>query len=161
MSTRHRQGLGTMAGQRDDGCHGTMLMTRFHRHAIYWAPPAGSDLARFGASWLGWDADAGESLPESAAPCASASITAEPRRYGFHATLKPPFRLAAGNKADALDRAAARLAASIAPFTAPPLRPARMGRRIALLPSRASEALDQLAARVVTELDRFRAAPDA
>src|SRR5690625_3806511 len=60
MSAPRRQGLGAMAGERDDGCHRTALMTRFRRYAIYWAPPAGSDLARFGASWLGWDADLGE-----------------------------------------------------------------------------------------------------
>lgn len=163
MSARRRvePGPGAMAGERDISCHGTALMTRFHRHAIYWAPPAGSDLARFGTSWLGWDADAGEAPLASAALRGAASITAEPRRYGFHATLKPPFRLAAGKEADALDQAAAELAASIAPFTAPPLRPARMGDRIALLPSQASQALDQLAARVVTELDLFRAPPGA
>lgn len=151
-----------MANQRADGHNSTTIMTRFHRHAIYWAPPAGSDLARFGASWLGWDAETGQAVPAVSGPQhADSSITAEPRRYGFHATLKPPFRLAAGMEEDALDRAIAGLAGSITPFTAPALHPARMGRRIALVLSRPYAALDLLAARLVTELDPFRSASGA
>ena len=40
-------------------CSGTS-MGDWRRHAIYFAPPAGSALARFGADWLGWDPEAGE-----------------------------------------------------------------------------------------------------
>ena len=51
-----------------------------------------------------------------------AEVTAEPRLYGFHATLKPPMRLADGRR---LGRRRARrrgeLADRIAPFDLPPL----------------------------------------
>lgn len=135
-------------------------MNDFRRHAVYWAPPAGSDLARFAASWLGWDAEAGHPVPQPCPPgipVAVTEITAEPRKYGFHGTLKAPFRLSSGTDAAGLDRALAALAGRIAPFDAPPLVLARLGRFAALVPSTACPALDELAARAVTELDRFRA----
>ncbi len=85
-------------------------MTPFRRYALFWAPPRGSALARFGASWLGWDAEAGELVPHPEVPrlpLPVAEITATPRRYGFHGTLKPPFRLAEGANVAGLDAAAA------------------------------------------------------
>ncbi len=88
-----------------------------------------------------------------------AEITATPRRYGFHGTLKPPFRLAGGTDAAGLDRALAALASDVAAFTAPPLMLHRIGRFIALVPSGPCPALSGLAARAVTGLDAFRAPP--
>ena len=81
-------------------------MDDWRRQAIYFAPPAGSPLARFGAAWLGWDPEAGaevEGLPVAGLPLPREALVAAPRRYGFHATLKPPFRLAAGRDAAGLD----------------------------------------------------------
>jgi putative phosphonate metabolism protein len=138
-------------------------MTTFRRFALFWAPPRGGALARFGASWLGWDIDAGELVPHldvPQLPVSVAEITATPRRYGFHGTLKPPFRLRDGAGLAELDRAAAALAAAVAPFQAPPLAPARIGAFVALVPSAACAPLDDLAAACVRELDGFRAPPD-
>lgn len=138
-------------------------MTHYRRYAIYWAPPAGSALARFGASWLGWDAETGRApaQPISEPLCKTARIAEEPRRYGFHATVKPPFRLAPDKQAEALDQMIAHLTAMIGAFDAPPLSLARFGQRIALVPSRPSEPLNRLAADLVAKLDEFRAAPGA
>src|SRR5260221_80277 len=69
------------------------------RYAIYFSPDRDSALGIFGRHWLGYDADSGEATEQSAlatlSPQRLAEITAEPSRYGFHATLKPPFVLAA------------------------------------------------------------------
>lgn len=137
-------------------------MTTFRRFALFWAPPRGSALARFGASWLGWDAEAVELAPHPTArtDMPVADITATPRRYGFHGTLKPPFRLVEGATFAELDRAAAGLAGTIAPFQAPPLALDRIGAFIALVPSAPCPALDDLAAACVRDLDGFRAPPD-
>lgn len=137
-------------------------MTDFRRYAVYWAPPAGSGLARFAASWLGWDAEEGIPVPQPSLEAAAVSlddITAEPRKYGFHGTLKAPFRLAPGMGAAALDRAVETLAGRAPPFQAPPLALARLGRFAALVPSEPCRELDDLAVRVVTQLDTFRAPP--
>ena len=86
----------------------------FRRYAIYFAPRPRRALARFGAAWLGWDAEAGADRdgPELAGlPRPRAEIVATPRRYGFHATLKAPFRLARG----ATSRASTRRCATSRP----------------------------------------------
>ena len=135
------------------------------RYAVYFAPPAGSPLARFGAEWLGYDVAAGvdAAQPELAAiaPERLRAITAEPRRYGFHATLKPPFVLAQGTDGAALDAAVAALARSIAAFAAPRLRLAQIAGFWALTLSEPCPAMDRLAVACVGELDRFRAPPSA
>ena len=76
------------------------------RYALYFAPAAGSAWDRFGASWLGRSAHTGVSLAQPEIRGLDAArfraLTGAPRRYGFHATLKPPFRLAAGCTPDDL-----------------------------------------------------------
>jgi len=133
----------------------------FVRFAVFWAPPAGSQLARFGASWFGWDAEAGRDVPRMAIdlPRPLPEMTRAPWRYGLHGTLKAPFRLAPGTDAAALDAALAALAARTARLAAPGLAPtARMG-FAALTPTGPSPALDALAGACVETLDRFRAPP--
>ena len=137
-------------------------MTRFRRYAVYWAPPAGSALARFGAAWLGWDAAAGRPVPQPEVPglpAPVADLTATPRRYGIHATLKAPFRLRAADDQAALATVARDLAARIAPFEAPPLALARIGRFVALVPSMACAPLSALAGRCVEDFHGLAAEP--
>jgi putative phosphonate metabolism protein len=137
------------------------------RYAIYWAPPADGALWRFGARWLGRDP---ESSPESgtatppgdgaaADPAWLEQVTAEPRRYGLHATLKPPFRLAAGQTRPALLEALASFAATTLPVAGPPLVLRRLGRFLALVPNGPAPAIEALAALLVERFDRFRAPP--
>jgi Protein of unknown function (DUF1045) len=67
------------------------------RYALYLAPPPESELWRFGCDVIGRDALTGASregfAPEDYSLGAWRSMTSDPRRYGFHATLKAPFRL--------------------------------------------------------------------
>jgi hypothetical protein len=62
------------------------------RVAIYYAPLPDDPLMRLSSAWLGRN-------PVTNAPVAQPAvdgieeITAEPRGYGFHATLKPPMSL--------------------------------------------------------------------
>ncbi len=137
-------------------------MTDYHRFAIYFAPPSGSALARFGASWLGWDAETGGESAHPVETCAGlpvAEITQTPRKYGFHGTLKPPFRLAGGTDRAGLSAAVAKLAADHRAFQTAPLTCARLGRFCALVPSARSVPLAALATDCVQSLDRFRAPP--
>ncbi len=140
----------------------------FTRYAIYYAPPAEADWSKWAAAWLGWDMEAGLALPHPAAPDLDAAgldvaaITEVPRKYGLHATIKPPMRLATGRDEAGLRAACAALAASRAPVTLSGLQIERMGRFLALRPLGDVAALNALAAACVTELDGFRApAPDA
>jgi putative phosphonate metabolism protein len=133
----------------------------YTRYAIFWAPPTDSGLARFGAEWLGWDAEAGSDArqPTLTLPRPLAEITRTPRRYGFHGTLKPPFRLAGDADAAALGRALTALAATISPTTAPGLTPTTRLGFLALMPTGPAPTLNALAAACTRDLDRFRARP--
>ena len=129
------------------------------RHAVYWVPAPGP-LAAWGAGWLGWDALAGRPAqrPEpSGLPRPLNQITAEPQRYGLHATLKPPFRLAPGRDEAALARSIEALAATLAPARSAGLRLRRVGRFLALVPEDGEEAIGQVADAAVARLDAFRA----
>lgn len=133
------------------------------RYAIYFAPAEDSPWWRFGCAWLGYDARRAEDLPQpvipGVSPPAFAALTAAPRRYGFHATLKAPMRLAAGSDAGTLAADLARFAAARAPFTLPGLRVVRMGGFLAcVMPSR-DAGLHALADDCVREFDAYRAAP--
>lgn len=94
-------------------------MRDIRRWALYFAPPARGPLARFGADWLGWDAQAGRAragMELAGLPRPWDEITVGPRKYGFHATLKAPFPLAADRDPVALDAAITALAADFARF---------------------------------------------
>jgi len=130
------------------------------RYAIYFSPTRRSALGRFGHAWL--DPDSGDCRDMDVpgiSPERLAEITAEPSVYGFHATLKPPFALAVGQSAAALDRALAAFAAVRASFLAPALHLTRLDRFWALTFAAPSVAADRLAADCVARFDRFRAPP--
>lgn len=134
----------------------------YERYAIYWAPERGSRLAAFGAGLLGWDVETSSDAPRlriDGLPAPVEELTAAPRRYGFHGTLKPPFRLAEGRKRTGLERATATLASDLTAFDAPPLELHDRFGFPALSPDAPCAELDALAARCVTELDTFRAPP--
>jgi uncharacterized protein DUF1045 len=84
------------------------------------------------------------------------AVTASPRQYGLHATLKPPFHLADGLSADRLMDAIKTLTATYRPFTLPPLEVGVLSDFIALRTQWSSSELQSLADRCVVELDRFR-----
>lgn len=128
----------------------------YARFAIYYLPPQGSALAEFGARWLGWDGHAGCAVTQPALPGLD-DITMTPAKYGFHGTLKPPFRLADGTDRAGLERATADLAATIAPAQADGLELVRLGRFLALVPSGDMAGIVRVAAACVEGLDRFRA----
>ena len=135
------------------------------RYAIYYAPPAGSPLESFARSWLGRDAASGESIPRLDLPRLPAdrydAIIRSPRHYGFHATLKPPFRLAAGRNADSLRAAVADFVAARQAFDAPALTLRSIDGFLALTLGAPCEAMDRLAADCVETFDSFRRPPDA
>ena len=123
--------------------------------------PAPDDpLWTFGASVIGYDAARAAPVPFVRSPLSESEIaawTAEPRRYGFHATLQAPFRLAEGRSAEELRQAAADFAAAHPSFQVPALQLATMGPFIALIPAESSEAIGNLADACVRDFDRFRA----
>ena len=131
------------------------------RYAIYFTPEKDDPLTRAAERWLGRSAFGGHQITPTAAGSFSAAEiafhTAAARRYGFHATLKAPFRLAEGKSEAELIAALENFAASREPFLVEPVKLARLGGFFALVPAVASRELDQLAADVVTEFEPYRA----
>jgi putative phosphonate metabolism protein len=131
------------------------------RYAIYFVPECSSALWRFGSSAIGYDAVTGDDrvlLPvDGVAEATVRQATAEPRRYGFHGTLKPPFALTDGaNEADLL-AAVERFAAGQSAFEIATLKVAALSRFLALVPDGPSVGITELAAACVETFDPFRA----
>ncbi len=135
-------------------------MTGFPRYAIYYAADADNALSRFGATLLGYDAHAGGELPFPDDALAVApdwhDITADPRKYGFHGTLKAPMALADGKTEADLMTACAAFAAKAR--TVPVIRPVvdSISGFIAVIPAKPVGELQELAADCVRDFDGFR-----
>ncbi len=131
-----------------------------HRQAIYFAPAADTPIHAFGSSWLGRDAYTGEALPQPAVDGIAAdrlhAITASPRRYGFHGTLKAPFRLADGTTAYDLHHAVRTFAAT-QPAFAVRLQLTSLRGYLAFTARPPTGALDDFAAACVRAFEPFRA----
>ena len=136
-------------------------MAPFPRYAIYYAPPRSSALDQFGAEMLGYDAWRGATLPFPEDVVEQEpdwrDLSEDPRRYGFHATLKAPMALAEGRTERALLAACADFA-SIArriPLITPVVH--SISGFIAVVPGERSSEMEQLAADSVCAFDCFRA----
>ena len=133
------------------------------RYAIYYVPPHDA-FAKAAASWLGYDVQTGCDVAQpdfASLPREIEVVTADPRKYGFHGTIKPPFRLAAGATPEDLAWATEALCLRLSPVVLTGLRLERIGGFLALVPEADTVALFDLAARVVEALDAFRAPPTA
>lgn len=134
------------------------------RWAVYYAPAADSPWWHFGTAWLGRDEITDRPVPQTPPPAGIeaatwTAMTAAPRRYGFHATLKAPFRLADGVTPQALQAALEATAAGLAAVPLGPLAPSVFDGWVALTAPRAADALAGLGAACVVALDALRAPP--
>jgi hypothetical protein len=134
-------------------------MTSSARFALYFTPQPGSALDRFGAGVLGYDPTTGADVRLTSLrgihDTDRVALTEEPRRYGFHATLKAPFRLK-GESEDLL-AAVRAFAASRPPLQAVRLGLEPVGRFLALVSDDDTRLLDLFAAEIVALFDKFRA----
>jgi hypothetical protein len=131
------------------------------RYAIYYVPSPASALGQLGCAILGYDADSGADMP-FADPCGMSEsawreATREPRRYGFHATLKAPFRLRDGVSEDQLLAAARGFAEGRTVIDPVATHVTASSRFVTLVPMGQAPAIDRLAWDVVVALDQWRA----
>ncbi len=128
----------------------------FERYAIYHIP--GGDFGKAGAAWLGWDLVEGCVMPQPSIDGVDLhALTEAPRKYGFHATIKPPFVLADQQDPRALMAAFEALCQTLSPVSLTGLQPVWLGSFLALKAEGDTAALDSSAAEVVRALDPFRA----
>lgn len=110
-----------------------------YRYAIYYAPEASSEWWAAGSHWLGRCALTGRKLAQTAidgvAPEHFHTYTQDPRRYGWHATLKAPFVLAPDESLSSLITALRSIASQHAGFAMPRLQVSTDGGFLALRPT--------------------------
>ena len=128
------------------------------RAAIFFTPAPDTALGHLAAKWLGRDPFDRSQAPTAAAPRA---LTAEPARYGFHATLKAPFRLAEGVALEVMARELEIFCAKRFRPTIRSLTLARLDAFFALVPATAEPALARLEADVLHAFEPYRAPLDA
>lgn len=130
------------------------------RYAIYFVPATDAPLGAFGTTTLGYDSTTGRDC--MARPCGACSadewrrITAEPRRYGFHATLKAPFRLRDGVSENDLAAPLAELGRTQRALDIGRLDVVEIGEFLALCPVAPTAALQELAFACVRALEHLR-----
>ena len=109
-----------------------------YRYAIYYAPEASSAWWAMGSHWLGRCALTGRQLAqpviEGVAPDLMHTYTQDPRRYGWHATLKAPFVLAPGESLSSLISGLRTIASQVSAFDMPRLQVSTDGGFLALRP---------------------------
>jgi putative phosphonate metabolism protein len=131
------------------------------RYALYFTPRPSSGWWRFGSRWLGRDPATGERVEQPAVAGltreAFHAFTAEPRKYGFHGTLKAPFALREGATRKALVDALARFCRARRSIPLPPFEVQRLGGFLALVPTARAARVNELAADCVREFEVFRA----
>ncbi len=143
------------------------------RYAIYYIPPRENLLCQRGAQLLGRDVYSGTYFPHDAPHALSSALqdvhispkvwhvlTEDARKYGLHATLKPPFTLAQGRSEAELKEQFTLFSQKQQAFTLPPLHIQRMSSFFALRPqdthTQAAQNMQQLAQDVVTFFEPFR-----
>jgi len=131
------------------------------RYAVFFIPSEQSDLYRFGSAVLGYDCYTGASVDQPFElrhdPVGWRRATEEPRRYGFHATLKAPFRLSPSCTEQ-------QLVAAVHSFVGlgyalPAITPAvrMLGDFAAVVAAESEPSLASLAASCTTIFDAYRA----
>ncbi len=133
----------------------------YRRFAVYAAPAPGCPIGTFGNAWLGRDPETGHQLSYPStlgyADAEIARMTSQPARYGFHATLKPPFRLNNWITPALLFEAIHELTSILEPVPIGKMKIEAIGTFAALVPQSTPQKLTRLAATLVEKLDAFRA----
>ncbi|MEB2845005.1 DUF1045 domain-containing protein [Rhizobiales bacterium RZME27] len=131
------------------------------RYAIYFTPAKDDPLTQAASIWLGRDAYEGRDL---AVPIDTGlaedewrTMTADPRRYAFHATLKAPFTLAEGKDEASLIATVDAFAEKTDAFDIRELIVAGLGPFFALVPGAPDPTLQNFAGSIVEHFEPFRA----
>lgn len=127
-----------------------------YRYAVYYMPALHSAWWGAGSQWLGRCAATGQTLPQPHIDGLSSALfeqlTQEPRRYGWHATLKAPFELQSGESLSSLRAALQALASDLRAFDLPALQVSTEGGFLALRPITSHSKIQDTAAACVTRL---------
>lgn len=135
-------------------------MTLYKRVAIFYAPGSQTPLANFGAQWLGWDVEHAKSVPHPEIddlPEPIEALVATPQKYGFHGTLKAPFRLHENQTLDGLGAAMKAFSEQHRKFFIGQMKVAKLGSFVAIIQENPSDEFANFASNIVTHFEDYRA----
>ena len=136
-------------------------MHSLQRYALYFSPESDSRWWHAGNQWLGRDPSAMRSLAQPCIPGLSAdtqnTLTTSARRYGFHATLKAPFRLLTTTSFSELDQVLTHYCQQQSILTVPQPTVQWMGNFLALRPGIDTPDINTFAQSCVAICDHLRA----
>lgn len=131
------------------------------RYAFYISPDENAPLTAAAERWLGANPFTGETCDLQPAGDFSASeltaLTEDPRRYGFHGTLKAPFALVPGKTESQLLDDFQSFSEECTPFDIPEMTLGQLGPFFALVPAIDCSELQALADETVRRFSPFRA----
>lgn len=131
------------------------------RYAFYISPDENDPLTAAAERWLGANPFTGETRDLQPTGDFGAgelmALTADPRRYGFHGTLKAPFALAPGVDEQQLLDAFDAFADTRSSFDIPKMTLGQLGPFFALVPAVDCPELQDLADETVRRFSPFRA----
>ncbi len=131
------------------------------RYAFYISPDQDAPLTAAAERWLGANPFTGETRdlePQGDFSAAElTALTADPRRYGFHGTLKAPFELAPGVSESEMLDAFEAFTESFVAFRIPEMVLGQLGPFFALVPATTCPELQAFADATVRHFSRFRA----
>ena len=134
-------------------------MMKMKRYAVYYAPRAG-EFAEAAASWLGWDVTKGCDVDQPSFDglhLPLSELTKAPRKYGFHGTIRAPFRVASNVSETEVRSCVAELARNLAPLQMEGLRLEVLHGFLAFTPKGDLTELMTLGAAVVKGTNALRA----
>lgn len=134
-------------------------LTTPYRCAVYFVPDPDSVWWHAGSSWLGRCAAINQPIPQPSMDGVSAeeqwAFTAEPRRYGWHATLKAPFKIILGNNLRSVMLNLREIGSSLRAFDLPILTVSMDGGYMALRPKDKTSEIQRAGAACVTGLHQL------
>lgn len=133
------------------------------RLAIYFTPSPDTALAREASRWLGRDIyhSGSAQIPDLTRMSRErmAALLKPPRHYGFHATIKPPFKIGEDVEIASVQERLADFCRKQTRFILPPLQLMTMDHFFCLRLGKPFSALMQLAAEAVSTFDDLRLLP--
>lgn len=130
------------------------------RYAIYFTFAQDSPMYQLGMEWLGHDIykkTSGIKKTLSGNNTENNILTKKARQYGFHATLKAPFRLREGTTKKQLKKTFKFYASKHRAFECNLLKVEQLGNFIALVPQKKCKKLNKLANDCTMTFETFRA----
>ncbi len=132
-----------------------------YRYAIYYAPRPESDWCHAGSEWLGRSTLSGRAVnqtyPPMIAPEKFMQLTAHPRRYGWHATMKAPFVLRGDTDFNQLKNELELVCSQFKSFQMPRLQVTRLDDFLALTPTGDTTEISRVERACVTQLHKLAA----